>query len=292
LKLKQLSRNIHQLIIDYDYTNNRKHEVLMLSDIHWDNPHCKRDILKKHLDHAKENKIPVFINGDFFCLMQGKYDPRKRKNNIRPEHNLDNYLDAVITDAVKWWTPYKNILTVIGYGNHETSILSHQETDPLQRFVDLFNYQNKTNIYTGGYGGWLLLTFRHTKGKATKTYKIKYYHGSGGGGPVTKGTIQNNRMMAMVQGADCIAMGHVHELYALYYKVETLNQRNIIELKNVLHLRTGTYKEEYADGYMDYHIERGRPPKPVGCFKLQIECVYDKTTDHKQTLIATATTMI
>ena len=270
MNLEQLNRNVHRINFDYDYNEKNNQSVLILSDLHWDNPHCQRKLLKRHLDYALENNIPVFINGDFFCLMQGKYDPRKRKNNIRLEHNVDNYLDAVIQDAVKWWTPYKDILTVIGYGNHETCILRIQETDPLQRFVDIFNYENKTKIYRGCYCGWLILTFKYSKGRETKTYKIKYFHGSGGGGVVTKGTIQNNRIMTMVQGADCIVLGHVHELYQMYYKTETLNVRNNIELKDVLHLRAGTYKEEYDGGYMDYHVERGRPPKPTGCFELML----------------------
>jgi hypothetical protein len=30
-------------------------------------------------------------------------------------------------------------------------------------------------------------------------------------------------------------------------------------------IRTPTYKDEYGDGGGGFHIERGRPPKPVGC---------------------------
>jgi len=276
MKLQELNRNVHRLEFDFDYKDLNQHKILIMSDVHWDNPHCDRSLLKKHMDYALANKIPVFINGDFFCLMQGKYDPRKRKNNIRPEHNKENYLDAVISDAVDWWSPYKDVLTVIGYGNHETSILSHQETDPLQRFVDLFNYTNQSKIYTGGYGGWFVLKYNYTKGDFGYTYKIKYFHGSGGGGPVTKGTIQNNRIMTSVSGADCFVLGHVHELYQMYYTVETLNVRNNVELKNILHLRAGTYKEEYGDGYMDYHIERGRPPKPLGCFEMVADIYKEK----------------
>jgi hypothetical protein len=55
------------------------------------------------------------------------------------------------------------LLTVIGYGNHETAIIKNLETDPLQRFVDLLNYTNKTSVYTGGYGGWLVIK-KHMEG--------------------------------------------------------------------------------------------------------------------------------
>jgi predicted phosphodiesterase len=58
-----------------------------------------------------------------------------------------------------------------------------------------------------------------------KSYKIHYFHGSGGGGPVTRGVIQNQRKMADIEGADCIWMGHVHELYAMYQTKATLDGR-------------------------------------------------------------------
>jgi len=574
---------------------------LMMSDIHWDNPKCKRDILKKHLDMALEQDMGIVINGDFFCLMQGKWDPRRSKKDIRPEHNVHNYLDAVIEDAVNWWSPYAQNIAWIGYGNHEcyrydtevltdrgwvkitdvttddlvatfdsnnvyyenpnavvskktdalytiegtytkqvvsskhavmfnnmekinaedlmvlsksqkiteadlphgrvkiqddieripkwielltavvmdativnhakyqeksnkiriqfklskerkigyikelleangieytfteckktglnklqpyyiriygddarrifknlggekkipsylkdcnkseflaminaikntdanitgssmlwtstdkdnvdvvqsacinngwnckysehdslsafkngkkqykvliseelkkskklsitredydgdvyclnmpsgcfitridgkvafsgnTAIIKNTETDPLQRFVDLMNYKNKTSIYTGGYGGWWKLKMKY-KSHSSHAFNMKYYHGSGGGGPVTKGVIQNNRMGVMISGADCIWQGHVHELYHVIDSQESLehNPRSGYSVKHryVHHIRTAAYKEEYGDGEFGYHIEKGRPPKPIGSYILSFDYVIE-----------------
>ena len=103
-------------------------------------PHIKKYYyLKAHLNYCKKYNIPVFINGDFFCVMQGKGDKRGTKSDIRPEHNYSDYFDRIISTAVEWWEPYKDILTVIGYGNHETSIKKHGETDLLRRFIIEFN---------------------------------------------------------------------------------------------------------------------------------------------------------
>ena len=30
------------------------------------------------------------------------------------------------------------------------------------------------------------------------------------------------------------------------------------------HVRPGTYKDEYGDGFDGFHIKKGGPPKPVG----------------------------
>ena len=177
MKLIKHGRNVHELQLEH--TN----QVAMLSDLHWDNPKCDQDLLKKHLDYCKENSIPVMINGDMFCLMQGRGDNRRNKSDIRAEHNNARYLDSIVETAVEWFAPYADILTVIGYGNHETAIIKWQETDILQRFVDLLNLKCHSNVQTGGYGGWLIVKLmKHTK---AFPFKIKYFHGSGGGGVVT-----------------------------------------------------------------------------------------------------------
>jgi hypothetical protein len=243
-------------------------QLALLSDLHWDNPKCDRDLLKKHLDYCLENNIKVMLNGDTFCLMQGKWDPRRSKKDIRPEHNKANYLDAVIEDAVDWFTPYADILTVVGYGNHETGIIRNLETDPLQRFVDLLNYKCKSNVITGGYGGWLILHINPCE-TTSKVFsiKVKYFHGSGGGGIVTKGALNLTRALELAEGFDVFTMGHIHENAARNDVRESLytHKGNCkIELKQIHMAITGTYKEEYGEGFMGWHVERGAPPKPVG----------------------------
>ena len=103
------------------------------------------------------------------------------------------------------------------------------------------------------------------------SYKMKYFHGSGGGGPVTKGVIQNQRAMASVHGADCYWSGHVHESYTMTHMCESLSGNHRPILKEVLHVRTPTYKEEYGDGTKGWHVMRGAPPKPLGCYVLDLE---------------------
>lgn len=110
-----------------DYTCKIKTEVkstdrvsfLLLSDLHWDNPKTDRVLLKKHLDQAKEKNASILIFGDLFCAMQGKYDPRGSKESVRPEHNVNNYLDALVDTAIEYFTPYKENILFISPGNHE-----------------------------------------------------------------------------------------------------------------------------------------------------------------------------
>jgi hypothetical protein len=254
-----MKNNVHILKNDF-----KPKKVLLISDIHWDNPHCNRELLKKHLDQALEIQADILINGDLMCLMQGSYDPRKSKNDIRPEHNKTNYLDAVVNDAIDWFSPYAHLIKVVGYGNHETNILKRAESDVIDRFVFGLNSKNGTNVEVGGYGGWIVYNFRRAEMGGMAAYKIKYMHGFGGGGPASKGVIQYHRMATMVEGADMIWMGHVHEDHELTYSVESLNSNNKVKLKDILMIRTPTYKEEYSGGIGGWHVERGAPPKPLG----------------------------
>jgi hypothetical protein len=44
--VEKLARNIHK------FTFKKKTcEIALLSDLHWDNPHCDRKLLKNHLDY-------------------------------------------------------------------------------------------------------------------------------------------------------------------------------------------------------------------------------------------------
>lgn len=239
-------------------------KVLLISDLHWDNPKCDRELLKKHLEEALKGEHDVLINGDLFCLMQGAYDPRKNKSDIRVEHNVANYFDAIIETAVEWFTPYANLIKFVGYGNHETNILKRQETDIIERFVTLLNYKCKSDIQVGGYGGWIRYSFGNNPTDPSASFKIKYMHGFGGGGAVTRGTIQHNRMSVNVENADAIWMGHVHEDYEMTYSVEYLTAKDTVALRDILMIRTSAYKEEYGDGSKGWHIERGASPKPMG----------------------------
>jgi hypothetical protein len=260
--VKKHAKNIHEIQLQ-----GKQIKIAMLSDIHWDNPKSDWQRLKKDLDYCKENDIPVMINGDFFCLMQGKGDRRGNKSDIRPEHNNSKYLDSIVETAVEWWSPYAHILTVIGYGNHETAIIKYQETDLLQRFVDLLNYKNGANVFTGGYGGWLIVR-QLVESNIETSFKVKYFHGSGGGGVVTKGALNLTRALEMYEDFDVFTMGHIHENAARNDVRDTINYNTKTgyrhEHKEIHLMLTGTYKEEYGDGSKGWHVERGAPVKPTG----------------------------
>jgi len=241
--------------------------VLLTADWHWDNPKCDRVLLKKHLDQAKERNAKVFVFGDLFCLMQGRYDGRRMRGDVREEHNNAKYIDSVIDTFAEWIEPYRANMALVTYGNHETSILKHVETDVLARMSQL------TKIPTGKFDGWVRIIPQPENTNDRAVTNIYYHHGSGGGGIVTKGVIQTNRRNAYIDNADVIVTGHIHEAWVMETPKESLTHKGNVERKVVSHVQTGTYKEEsVGEGW---HVERGSPPKPLGSWWMRI---YDDRT--------------
>jgi hypothetical protein len=257
------SRNVHEIRYD-DVGAGFNTSAKLSSDHHWDNPHCDRKLLKRHLDEALEHKRPVIIYGDFFCAMQGKWDKRSAKTDIRPEHNTGSYLDSLVHTAADWLAPYAEVLAVIGPGNHETAILKRHESNLSERLVEAIRARcPKSPVKLGGFSGWVRFQFK-MRDSCQQSVRLWYHHGYGGGGPVTRGVIQSNRKAVYVE-ADVIASGHTHDYWLVPIQRIQLSKSSQVCHTEQIHVSTPGYKDEYEDGYGGFHIERGGPPKPVGC---------------------------
>lgn len=269
----RVSRNVHRFDISLPNTKS-EFWALLTSDCHWDNPHCDRKLMKKLFDKAVERDAAIMDVGDFFCAMQGKYDKRASKSDVRPEHQVNNYLDALISTAAEWLEPYKDHLTLRGDGNHETAISKRHETNLTERLTERLKASGSI-AETGGYSGYVRF---HITAFGTQRSSLRYFyhHGNGGGGPVTKGVIQTNRRAAFLSDADIVHTGHVHEQWILTNMKLCLTDANKIVHRREVHVCTPGFKEEYGDGHGGYHIENGRPPKPNGAAWLRIYLEGDK----------------
>lgn len=264
---EQLGKNVFRTIIPFKRNRDWEHWTLFISDMHWDNPHCKRDLLKKHLDLAKERGADIVSVGDAFCAMQGKYDKRKSKSAIRPEHQEDNYLDALVHTAVKWFEPYQANMFVWGQGNHETAIKGRHETDLTERFVACSNMRG-AKMFNGQYGGYVLYRFEQTgnqKKKQSRTMVVNYFHGNAGGGGPTAGMGRVYRRAGYTPDADIILTGHTHDSW-LRELIQLRIDKNsgVVRHKPQTIVRIGTYKDEIGSGASGWSVETGKDPKPTG----------------------------
>jgi hypothetical protein len=200
--------------------------------------------------------------------MQGKYDRRSSKKDIRPEHQNNQYLDSLVNTAAEYLEPYKELITMRGVGNHESAIHKNHETDLTERLKERMRAYGG-NARRGRYSGYIRYKMFNGS-RANGSLLLWYFHGAGGGGPVTRGVIQTNRQAVYVSDADIVATGHVHESWQVAVERIRLNQADKVVFQRQTHVKIPGYKEEYCDGYGGWHIETGKPPKPTGAWWLRI----------------------
>ena len=283
MKITKLSKNYHRYEIQ-GYGLKYEQPIYFTSDTHFDNSKTDLKAFKEFLDDCKSNKGLIVFNGDTMCLMQGKYDPRKNKNAIRPEHNNDNYIMSVIDDLVDFLTPYANNILQFNQGNHETSVSTRMELDVLELLVSKLNSKCGTKIQLGAYMGYIQLAFYNNHKSSGRVCNIAYSHGHSSG-VVTKGTTVIQRYASIFPDADIIISGHNHEQWIVKHQQFRLNTlKKKMENKTQWHLKTGTYKEEYMNG-SGWAIEKIGVPKSIGSIKGVINYNSGKDLDYNFSFI-------
>jgi len=234
---------------------------LLQSDEHFDHPGCNRSLLKHHLDQAKASNAGILKFGDSYDAMQGKFDPRGTKQDLLPQYSEGNYFDAIVDDYVDFHSAYAENIVGMGVGNHESSVKKRQETDLIGRTCQALR-QHGGNAQAMGYAGWIIFQLKWGK-RNYKTFRLFFHHGSGGEAPVTKGILQASKQAMYLPDADFVLSGHNHESWLFPITRTRLSDSGRTYNDIQYHIKTSSYKEEFLplDGW---HVEMGKPPKPVG----------------------------
>ncbi len=290
-KIKKLDTNVIEILVDMKKNNDWSQDVLLRSDVHHDNPKCNQKLERKHLEQAKETNAIIIDNGDLHCAMQGKWDKRSDKNALREEHRGSNYFDLLVETAAEFYRPFKDQFAVLGKGNHETAVTNRHETDLTDRLASRMRAHG-SNVEASGYGGFVMFRFVDAiqKGrtdqknhKPVKDTKILYhFHGTGGGGPVTRGTIQTNRIAVWSPDAHIVLTGHTHDEWQMPIPRMRLSDRGRVYHDEQLHVRCPGYKDAWSDSNSGWEVEKMLGPKNLGSAWLRFywdwktECVrYD-----------------
>jgi hypothetical protein len=186
---------------------------------------------------------------------------------LRACYQKGPYLDALVNEAADFYEPYAANFAVIGRGNHEGSIHDRHETDLTERLVAVLNDRTGSQIQAGGYGGFVRLMARRPNG-ANDSKLLHYFHGTGGGGPVTADMIQLDRMRNRVD-ADIYVFGHTHDQWYRRLSVSTVSRSGKPYHREILAIKCPTYKDEYGDGASGWAVGKGMPPKPLGAWWLR-----------------------
>ena len=240
---------------------------LLLSDVHYDSTKCDRDMLKDHLDKALALKASVYIFGDWFDLMQGMYDPRRSYSSLRPEYKSITYLDDVINDAVEFLEPYREVLAMVGRGNHETNIEKRLSTSPIDRLVGALG----GGIMAGPYSGWVQLVYsRNANNNGGRHQRmLHFHHGYGGNAPRSKGVLNVDLDQKEWPDADVIVSGHTHQKWHVPMSVERITDRLNTYEDTVHHLKLGSYKK--LDRFAGWEVEKGFQQPRLGGWWMDAE---------------------
>jgi hypothetical protein len=241
-----------------------EHWTWLGSDIHYDAKECDRAFYHATMQEAVQHNASIIQVGDLFDAMQGRNDRRGGKGGLRDEVFAAHYFDALVSDWVEGHTPYANHFAAIGYGNHETAIIDHNETDLIARALELLRYRTGATIMPGGYTGAVVFSF--TFGKLRRAKRLYYEHGFGGGGAVSRDTIGMERLRARVEGFDIIATGHTHDLWqdksTVKHGLSPTSKWLGVPQRSI---KTGTFKASGKPGKRsEWETIRGIRPKAVG----------------------------
>ena len=288
--IERTDSHAHRLRLDYS-SRTATRTIYLLTDLHWDSAHCQRDVLKRHLEQAKQENALILMAGDIYDVMQGKWDPRRDQSVLRPEHRGNRYLDSILETSVEWFAPYAPWIALMSPGIHETSVQSRNDPDLIQRLADGLRPHGFRGA-VGQYWGFVLVMCEFLATSLSK--RIHYHHGYGGGGEITRGLIDNSRTRRQYEGADVYVSGHIHRRNADENNPIRLTPRGNIEIVQQYFLRCASYKLEHGDGW---HVSKGRAARPIGGWavdltwrRLQGKC--DRNDDGRREFIEITTRML
>ena len=252
------------------YKSGWEQWVLLMSDEHFDSIKCDRSMLKRHHEEAKSRNAIIFKFGDIFDCMGGKWDKRTNKGDIRPEYQKANYFDIIKSDAADFYSPYKDNIKFISPGNHELSILMRHEIDLIGALG------NQLNCTVGKYSGFIKFNFTKPSKGSSNSFVLYYTHGTGGGAPVTKGVIQNNRRQHTID-ADIYVSGHIHTGTTQPRPRVYLNTQCNVEYREPTHIILGAYKNEFLTG--GWADTKGFDPAVLGGMWIRFYCLNGKNVN-------------
>jgi hypothetical protein len=263
------SNGVITLCLDFELGQAQK--IYLFSDIHFDSIFCDRDLLEKHLKRAGSENAIILDGGDFFDAMQGRFDPRRSMDDLRPEYRREDYYDFVVQDAAEFLKPYAQNIAMLAVGNHELSVLKNANTHLTDRLVSELRHSGSL-VLAGGFKGWVRILWKYKHGMDRNSFLIRYSHSGGGGSaPVTRGVIDTNRQAVYLPDAHVVWNGHNHHGWVMPIARERINGHGVMYSDLTWFVRTPGYKAEYENSHIGYAAQKAAGPRPRGCVVITLE---------------------
>lgn len=241
---------------------------LLCSDFHLGSVNADHEAIVRQLQRAREVGARILINGDVFDAI-GPMDRRFDLTTLHPLIAREKDLArAIVNMALEILTPYKDLIDVIGIGNHEETWIRYGYNDPVRRVLEELAREGSKAKH-GSFWGYIKTTFIVPGHRRRARHRLLYLHGTGGDSPVTKGTIDMNRKGRNWQ-YDCLTFGHKHNLVCMADQVADVSDAGKYIERKQLNLQTASYYRNYrqlTDSEVldqSYAARSAHPPKPIG----------------------------
>lgn len=264
MKIEQIE-NVTKVRLEWDNVDWEQW-FMFRSDAHHDAVGNEIDLERKHLELAKKRNAIIVDVGDLFDAMQGRNDPRRSFEGIKPKHLTDSYFNSIVNDAVDFYEPYAHNWLVMGKGNHETSVTRNNGIDLTSMLAYGLNTKTGSHVQVGDYSGYV---FVYLDGPQKLKLTIRYHHGYGGDAPVSKGVLQTARQGIWMPDADIVVNGHSHNAYVVPQERERVTNQGKVYLDYMMFLRTPGYLNNFLKGH-GFEVEKIPSPKPRGCIWMNL----------------------
>lgn len=231
--------------------------IKQITDVHDGNTHCDIASYKRFLD----GESYYIGTGDIFDAIVVPDKRYSKGSDISPE---TDFIDEAIERQCDLLAPHRDRIIGLGLGNHESVALDRCGTNMIKRLC------KRLGVPYLGYSGLLKLVFSENNSR-TRTVKVRYHHGWGGGSRTTGGDLTKFSKDMAYWDADLFLYGHVHQL-----KVDVIPRLGISGTRLIAKPKTmvigGTFLKTYSDTTDPTYSEiKGYPPVPIGGAKINIK---------------------
>ena len=259
---------IHEFKFNYNKDYNEK--ILWANDVHLDSVYCKRDLFIEHCEQADK----IVLSGDFWDLMEGKFD---RRQSIKDPALTGHYINKLVEMGVKILKPFKHKIIAWNKGNHELSFEKYSDVS----ITDFVCKELQINPVKFGMSGYYIFSFKHENDNINARNKTVLYftHNTGMSGRRSKGSLAADIIAGERPSANIWVGEHSHRGVIVPLKIEKLNHFNNLNYELKYFCQSLTYKaaDEDLDGN-SFEILKGVGLLPNG--GLIFEFNYNKKTKN------------
>lgn len=255
------SEKIHENIIQLK-TKRKKFSIIWISDAHFDSLKSERKFMHSILKEYPDDFI--VIGGDSVDVMQGRNDRRASKgSNEFSRSDYFNEVEEFVRKEVH--DKYKDRIIAWNRGNHDNSIINHNE-------IDMIKHICKDETPIGDISGYISVACE-INGPATPKCLIYYSHQPISGGQRSKGMLSVDIVRGKYPDADIFITEHIHTSWVHPESKESIDpSHRFLNSKIQWFVQNTTLKNEFKGSRNGFHheiVKSGR--QIVGVTRLSFE---------------------